>query len=200
MKAREVRDALGVTQMTIHNYVARGVLHPTVVNERHYEYDRDEVLALVGKRKNQPVSAVTYGRVSLPKQKADLQSQNSRLYDFALRNGYELSEQISDIKSGMEFKKRKGFSHLVDLVMEGRVSTVIVENKDRLARFGFELIENLFNRFGTEIVVMSDTPNKSYEQELTDDLVSIIHHYSMKASSNRRRLNKAEKALKEPEE
>ena len=200
MKSREVRDVLGVTQMTIHNYVTRGVLHPTVVNEHHYEYDREEVLALLGKRKKQPLSAVTYGRVSLPKQKADLDSQNSRLYDFALRNGYELSEQISDIKSGMEFNKRKGFTHLVDLVTEGRVSTVIVENKDRLVRFGFELIENLFNRFGTDILVMSDTPNKSYEQELTDDLVSIIHYYSMKAHSNRRGLNKAEKALKELEE
>lgn len=200
MKAREVRDALGITQMTIHNYITKGVLHPTVVNERHYEYDRDEVLALVGKRTKKPVSVVSYGRVSLPKQKADLESQNSRLYDFALRNGYVLSEQISDIKSGMEFKKRKGFSHLLDLVSDGRVSTVIIENKDRLARFGFELVENIFNRFGTEIVVMSDTPNKSYEQELTDDLVSIIHHYSMKAYSNRRRLNKAEKALRESED
>ena len=63
-------------------------------------------------------------------------------------------------------------------------------------RFGFNLLREIFRLHGTEIVVMSETPNKSYEQELTDDIISIIHYYSMKSYSNRRKLNNAEKVLK----
>ena len=85
---------------------------------------------------------------------------------------------------------------LLNIVCENRVKTVIVENKDRLVRFGFNLLKEVFRLHGTEIVVISDIPNKSYEQELTDDLISIIHYYSMKSYSNRRKLNNAEKILK----
>ena len=77
------------------------------------------------------------------------------------------------------------------------VKNVIIEHKDRLVRFGFELIKMLFDKYGTKIIVISDDePNKTYEQELTDDLLSIIHYYSMKSYSHRRKLNNAAKALK----
>ena len=86
--------------------------------------------------------------------------------------------------------------NLLNMVCENRIKTVIVENKDRLVRFGFNLLEEVFKLHRTEIVVISETPNKSYEQELTDDLISIIHYYSMKSYSNRRKFNNAEKVLK----
>ena len=96
----------------------------------------------------------------------------------------------------MSFSDRKGFMKLLDMVVDNRVEYVIVENKDRLTRFGFELVEEFMKLHGTTVVVMSDELNKTYEQELTDDLISIIHYYSMKSYSNRRRLHNAEKALK----
>lgn len=138
---------------------------------------------------------VTYARVSLPKQKNDLKTQNERLYDFSIRNGYVLQEQIEDIKSGMSFSERKGFMKLIDMVVNNKVEYVIIENRDRLVRFGFDLLKEMFRLHGTNIIVMSESENKSYEQELTDDLISIIHYYSMKSYSNRRRLHNAEKAL-----
>lgn len=199
MKARQVKQILNVTQQTLRNYIAKGILHPIRVSKTHYEYDDNEVYSLVGKNKASDRLTLTYSRVSQPKQKDDLDRQKQRLYDFAASNGYQLSMQLSDIKSGMEFEKRKDFIKLIRLVCENRVKTVIVENKDRLVRFGFSLIKEMFKQHGTEIVVMSDTPNKTYEQELTDDLISIIHYYSMKSYSNRRKLNNAEKALKEEE-
>ena len=195
MKANEVRKILGVTQKTINTYVKNGKLNPLVINSHHYEYDRDEVYSLIKKSKERVT--VTYARVSLPKQKNDLKTQNERLYDFALRNGYRLSEQIEDIKSGMAFSERKGLMKLIAMVVDERVEYVIVENKDRLVRFGFELLKEVFAAHGTEIIVMSDTPNKTYEQELTDDLISVIHHYSMESYANRRKLHNAEKALKD---
>ena len=196
MKSGKVKQILNVTQQTLSNYVAKGILHPVKLSKTHYEYDKDEVYALLGKNKNNDRIAVTYARVSLPKQKDDLERQIERLYSYAISNGYNISEQFSDIKSGMEFEKRKDFMKLLNMVCENRVKTVIVENKDRLVRFGFNLLKEVFKLHGTEIVVMSDIPNKSYETELTDDLISIIHYYSMKSYSNRRKLNNVEKALK----
>lgn len=198
MRSKEVRQILGVTNRTLANYTKNGLLHPTVVNKCHYDYESEEVYALVGK--NRPRVNVAYSRVSLRKQKNDLDSQERRILDFASANGIQISESITDIKSGMCFSSRKGFSKLMDMVMDGKIGTVIVENKDRLARFGFELLETVFEKRGTRIIVMSDIENKTYEQELTDDLISIIHHYSMKSYSHRRKLNAAEKALKETKE
>lgn len=74
----------------------------------------------------------------------------------------------------MEFEKRKDFMKLLNTVCENRVKTVIVENKDRLVRFGFNLLKEVFKLHGTEIVVMSDIPNKSYDRELTDDLEKLF--------------------------
>ena len=86
------------------------------------------------------------------------------------------------------------------MVVNGEVKQVIVENKDRLVRFGFDLLKEVFRCHGTDIIVISDIDNKSYEEELTDDLISIIHYYSMKSYSNRRKLNNAAMALKDKQQ
>ena len=99
----------------------------------------------------------------------------------------------------MDFNERKAFMKLLTKVINNEVKTVIVENKDRLVRFGFDLVKELFRQHGTEIIVVSDADNKTYEQELTEDLISIIHYYSMKSYSNRRKINKIKKILSEEE-
>ena len=82
------------------------------------------------------------------------------------------------------------------MIFKGEVDTLIIENKDRLTRFGFEMLEQFFKYFGTNILVLNDTlDNKTYEQELTEDLISIVHHFSMKSYSHRRKLNKIRKDL-----
>lgn len=129
--------------------------------------------------------------------KNDLKTQTKRLYDFATSNGYLIKEKIEDVKSGMSFEDRKGFVKLLKKVTNYEVKNIIIEHKDRLVRFGFELVKMLFEKYGTNIIIISDDEtNKTYEQELTDDLLSIIHYYSMKSYSYRRKLNNAAKALK----
>lgn len=71
MKSSKVKQILNVTQQTLSNYVAKGILHPVKLSRTHYEYDEDEVYALLGKNKNNDRMVVTYARVSLPKQKDD---------------------------------------------------------------------------------------------------------------------------------
>lgn len=197
MKAKEVKKVLGVTQNTLNNYIKQGKLRFTKINDYHYIYNDEDVYNLLGGKPKNGRYNVTYSRVSLAKQKNDLISQKQRLYDFSISNGYKIEKEFEDVKSGMNFKTRKGLNKLINEVIEGKVSTVIIENKDRLARFGFELLEKLFNSFDTKIIITSKANNLSYEQELTEDLISIIHHFSMKSYSNRRKLNKMKKELKD---
>ena len=195
MKAKEVLNILNIGHRTLGTYVKKGLLNPIKINTNHYEYDPEEVFSILGKKKER--YNITYSRVSLPKQKNDLKTQTKRLYDFAISNGYPIKEQIEDVKSGMSFEDRKGFVKLLKKVTNYEVKTVIIEHKDRLVRFGFELVKMLFEKYGTNIIIISDDEtNKTYEQELTDDLLSIIHYYSMKSYSYRRKLNNAVKALK----
>ena len=119
----------------------------------------------------------------------------NRIYESCISKGIVLDEQIEDIKSGMSFD-RKGFDELCQEVIRGNVEMIVIENKDRLMRFGYEMFEKFFRYFGTKILVLNDEiSNKSYEQELTDDLISIIHYFSMKSYSHRRKLNKLRKEL-----
>ena len=194
MKASEVKNILHVTQKTINSYVKTGKLHPVIINSRHYEYDEDEVYNLIGKGKTERLTVI-YSRVSSRKQKNDLQTQEERIYNWAVNNGYKVDMKLQDIKSGMCFTERKDFQKLMSLAATGQLGTLIVENRDRLCRFGFEMIEGMFRKLGAKIIVISNVEDKSYEKELTDDLISIIHYYSMKSYSMRRRLHKAELVL-----
>ena len=91
---------------------------------------------------------------------------------------------------------RKEFQEVLQMIIRGNVELLVIENKDRLVRFGYEILEQIFKYFGTKILVLNDIlENKSYEQELTEDLFSIIHYFTMKNYSHRRKLNKLRKEL-----
>jgi predicted site-specific integrase-resolvase len=140
------------------------------------------------KRKN-----VLYARVSNTKQKDDLERQKQILRQFMASNGFVVDEEYSDIASGMN-ESRAGFTKLVKECLEGKIDTIFVTYKDRLTRFGFGYIESILSSLGTKIVIINATKEEDFQQELTQDLVSIIHHFSMKMYSNRRKI------LKEVEE
>ena len=138
---------------------------------------------------------VSYARVSTQNQKTQLLEQNKRIYDSCISRGLKLDRQFSDIKSGMS-ADRKEFMEMLELVIGNEIETVVVENKDRLVRFGYEILEHVCKCHGTSILVLNDIlENKSYEQELTEDLISIIHYFTMKNYSHRRKLNKLRKEI-----
>lgn len=201
MKAKEVRNLLHITTKTLNNWVNANKIKYVVINKYHYEYDEKDVYRILSNGNTDLDRLnISYSRVSLNKQKNDLLSQTKRLYDYSISKGYILHKQIEDIKSGMEFENRKGFSELLELVISGKIDNIIIENKDRLCRFGFELLVKVFKKYGTNIIVTSEVDNKSYEEELTDDLLSIIHYYSMKSYSHRRKLNQMKTILLENSE
>lgn len=116
-----------------------------------------------------------YTRVSSKKQLDDL----SRQIKYIQQRNPEYSSyiSISDIASGINFK-RKGLQTILDSCIQGIIGEVIVAHRDRLSRFGFDLIKLIIEKAGGTITVIDDTQHKSTEQELAEDLLSIIHIYS----------------------
>ena len=106
--------------------------------------------------------------------------------------GYQF-EIITDIGSGINYNK-KGLNQLIDMVTNSEVEKIVVLYKDRLIRFGYELIENLCNKFGTTIEIIDNT-EKTEEQELVEDLVQIVTVFSCRLQG--KRANKAKKMIKE---
>lgn len=201
MKAKEVLKILGITQQTLWTWSKSGKIKVNAKLSRTYnDYNEDSVYALIGRKssaKNKII--VSYARVSTQNQKTQLNDQNQRIYDSCISRGLKLEKQFSDIKSGMS-SDRKDFQELIRMIIQGKVELLVIENKDRLVRFGYEILEQIFKYFGCKILVLNDIlENKSYEQELTDDLISIIHYFSMKNYSHRRKLNKLRKELENNE-
>lgn len=129
-------------------------------------------------------AVVCYCRVSSAKQKDDLDRQAARL-----REKYPEAEIIRDIGSGLNFK-RKGLRALLERLLRGDKLQIVVAHRDRLARFGFELIRFLAHANGGEIVVLDQGVDPGPEAELTADLLSILHHISCRMHGQRSAKNR----------
>jgi predicted site-specific integrase-resolvase len=140
----------------------------------------------VSKFLQQEQKVLCYARVSSQKQKDDLQRQISYLQE-----KFPQAEIIKDIGSGINFK-RKGLLNLINQIEQGRVGKVVVAHKDRLCRFAFDLLKQLFEKHGTQIVVLNEV-SCSPEQELVQDLTTIVHVFSCRLHG----LRKYSKTLKE---
>ena len=201
MRAKEVLSLLKVHRVTLNKYVREGKIRVTEMANGRYEYNDDDVYSFIGKRvEKHGTKVISYSRVSTQNQKDQLKEQTKRIYDSCISRGIKLDEQFEDIGSGMS-SERKSFDNICQMIFHGDIDTLVIENKDRLTRFGFDMLEKFFKYFGTNILVLNDTlENKSYKQELTDDLISVIHYFAMKSYSHRRKLNKLRKELEQGEE
>ena len=133
------------------------------------------------------MKTVIYGRVSTSKQKKDLENQIEMLKSWAFNSGHRIDEVYSDVASGISFEKRKDFFKMLDKILNHEVKFLIIAYKDRLSRVGFELFSHLFARFGTQIIVVSEIGNKKLDsEEIFDEIISMLHCYSMKHYSKRR--------------
>lgn len=194
MKSKDVLKILGITRPTLTKYVKDGTIKTLAQHNGQYVYDEESVYSFIGlKRKRNKRINIIYARTSNPPRKyADEQAM--RILNYCTMNGISIDEQIIDVKSGMSFS-RDGLNRLIELIVKGSVELIVIENKDRLCRFGFELFEAFCKFYKTKILIVNKLSDKSYEQELTEDLISIIHYFAMKSYSNRRRLNKLRKEL-----
>lgn len=167
-------EILGMCPNTLRKYADLG--HIKVVKNASGQrwYDVDEYMGRAKK-----VAVVCYCRVSSPKQKDDLARQV-----VFMREQYPQAEIVQDIGSALNFK-RKGLRSLLERLLQGDKLTLVVAHKDRLARFGFELIDFLVSTNGGELLVLDrvvDSPN----EELTKDLLQILHVFSYRMHGLRR--------------
>lgn len=196
MKTKEVLKLLGITRVTLCKYVKNGIIKIDSNNNGRYIYNDESVYRFLGlKKKRIKKYNTVYSRVSNPPQKYLLE-QEKRVINFCTSKGIEITKTFKDIKSGMNFE-RKEFNELISQIVKGNIGIIVVENKDRLCRFGFDLFETLCSYFGTKIIIANDISEKTYEKELTEDLISIIHYFSIKSYSHRRKLNKIQKELED---
>ena len=172
MKAYQVLRILQISRPTLGKYCKTGKIMYTVLPGSRYNYDESSVYAFFNK--DVPRQTVIYARVSTSKQKSDLVNQIETLKGFCVRKGWQVHGVYQDIASGISFEKRSDFFVMLDKISNHQIQRVLLSYKDRLIRVGFELFKLLFQRFGTDIVVMSDVGSvKLDSQEVFEEIVSL---------------------------
>lgn len=173
---KQLAKLFGVTQQTLSQWEREGKIKAikTEGGHRRYIHQVPRQPKGDGAKRN-----FVYARVSSAKQTSDLQRQLA-----ALQEAHPDYEVIQDVGSGINFKRR-GLITLLDLVLGGNVSKVVVAHRDRLTRFGFELFELIFSRFGVSLEVMSDNDVKEPITELAKDIVSIITVFTARYHGSR---------------
>lgn len=194
----KMAESLGVTEQTLRNWDKSGKLKPAYVAESGYRYYSDEQLAKVKGlfyTDSDNKIVIAYCRVSTRKQSDNLDRQIDCARQYCIAKGYQF-QVISDIGSGINYNK-KGLQDLLTKVMNNEVSKIVVMYKDRLVRFGFELIESICKFHDVEIEVIDNT-EKTEQEELVEDLVQIITVFSARLSG--KRANRAKQIITELKE
>jgi predicted site-specific integrase-resolvase len=177
MSITKARKILGVSAQTMRNWDKNGKLKPiTIGTYGNRYYEASQIDNLMGATKKDKL-VLGYCRVSSQKQKDDLERQIENVKSYLCAKGYKF-EIITDIGSGINYNKN-GLHNLIDKINDGLVSKVIILYKDRLLRFGFELIEYFAKINDCEIEIIDNT-QKTEEQELVEDLVQIVTVFSCK--------------------
>ena len=182
---KTVAQLLGVTSQTLRNWDREGKLKPSYVKSNGYRYySEDSILSYTQERKTKKtLNVVGYARVSSKKQIDGLNRQIENLRTY-IESKYETYEIISDVGSGINYTK-PGLQKLIEKINRKEVDLIIVLYKDRLLRFGFELIEYFATLNNVKIEVL-DKINKSENQELVEDLVQIVTVFSCKLQGKRK--------------
>jgi putative resolvase len=184
---------VGKTPQTLRNWDKNDVLKPHHTSTNGYRYYSEEQIKQVLHIKiDNPKIVIGYCRVSSSKQKDDLERQIDNVKNYLISQGKPF-EIISDIGSGINYSK-KGLQNLIQRIESGEVEKVVVLYKDRLIRFGFELIEYIakLNQCVIEII---ENAEKTQEQELVEDMIPIVTVFACRLQG--KRANQAKKFVKE---
>ena len=189
LSSKTVSKKLGVTAQTLRNWDREGKLKPAYVKSNGYRYySLDDILSFTQERKTKKeIKVIGYARVSSNKQSDELMRQVENLNKI-LKEKYTDFEIISDIGSGINYTK-PGLKKLIELINKKEVDLIVVLYKDRLVRFGFELIE-YFAKLNNVKIEILDNNEKPQETELVEDLVQIITAFSCIIQGTRKKHTK----------
>ena len=185
VKIGEAARLLGTEPATLRKWEKTGELLParkTKGGTRYY--DVAELLGL----NNESAPTLCYCRVSSHDQKSDLDRQQDMLEAYCAAKGWR-TQVIRDLGSGMNYRK-KGLNDLLELIMKRQIKRLVISHKDRLLRFGSELIFALCEIQGIEIVIIHQGEQPSFEEELASDVLEIITVFSARLYSSHSKKNK----------
>ena len=185
---------IGRTPQTLRDWDKKGEFKPYyVAPSGHRYYSQEQLNHFLGIKGIKPDRKVIgYCRVSSNKQKDDLERQVANMQTYLLAQGKPF-KVITDIGSGINYKN-KGLLELIDLISQNKVEKVVVLYKDRLLRFGYELVEYIASLYDCTIEII-DTTEKIEEQELVEDMIQILTVFSAKLQG--KRANKVKKMIRE---
>lgn len=196
---REASNATGLSEASLRRFFDQGFIsgYKTPAGQRMFNTKSIDTFRNVNSDGHSDAQEtevsrinIVYTRVSTKSQQDDLERQISFVRQFIEEKGLNSNNYtfISDIGSGINFNK-KGFNRILDISMQGNIGEVIISNKDRLSRFGYDLIEKIISKGGGKITVIQDPRANSSEQELAEDLLSIVHIYSCRQMGKRSHRN-----------
>ena len=176
-KPGDFAELLGVSVKTLQRWDREGILkaNRTPTDRRYYTYD--QYLQFKGiKTEKDNRQTVIYARVSTRNQKEDLQNQVTFLRQFCNAKGMIVDQCIEEYGSGLNYNRKK-WNQLLEEVMEQKIKTIVVTHQDRFIRFGYEWFERFCEKFHTTIVIVN-YEELSPQEELVQDMISILHVFS----------------------
>lgn len=194
-KPKDFAELLGVLVKTLQRWDRDGIwkANRTPTDRRYYTYD--QYLQFKGiKTKNDRRDIVIYARVSTRNQKDDLQNQVDFLKLFCNAKGMIVNQCIEDFGSGLNYNRKK-WNKLLDDVMGNKIKTIVITNKDRFIRFGYDWFEKFCEKFNTKIIIVKNE-TLSPKEELVQDMIAILHVFRCRLYG----LRKYKKQIKEDEE
>lgn len=202
MRIGEAAAALGVHINTLRRWEAEGRLAAEHTAGGHRQYDLAKLRPEMFRTKTSDIrKTIAYARVSSHDQKADLERQKQVLELFCAGQGWAF-ELISDLGSGMNYKK-KGLTTLLEAILEDRVGRLVIAHKDRLLRFGAELVFAICTAKGVEVVILNEGEDTTFEEDLAKDVLEIItvfsaRLYGSRSHKNQKLLDRVRKAVEDP--
>ncbi len=182
LSIKEAATFLGVAESTLRRWEKEGKLTPERTSGGHRRYSRELLIAFRNKTENNKIT-IGYCRVSSSDQKEDLKRQVDNVTNYCIANGYQF-RLIEDLGSGLNYKK-KGLKELLVLIESREVERIVVNYKDRLMRFGYEMLEEICRLNNVKIEVINHSEDKTYEEELVEDVLSIITVFSSRLYGSR---------------
>lgn len=193
---KQASEYLNVSKETLRRWGKSGKLLPILTSGNHRRYKQETLDEFIGIKINTEDKSdivATYSRVSSHEQKTkgDLDRQSQRLSEYCAKKKLNVGYIIKDVGSGLS-DTRNGFVKLTNLVINKKITKIIIEHKDRLTRFQYNFIEKMFNTYGVEIIHIEKN-DVGEQEDLATDLVSIIASFSGRLYGRRsaeRRKNK----------
>ncbi|MBB5324804.1 putative site-specific integrase-resolvase [Anoxybacillus tepidamans] len=176
-KPKEFAEMLNVSVKTLQRWDNEGVLKAYRNPKGRRYYTEEQYREYMGiPKENQVGKTVIYARVSDRSQKDDLENQVEFLRTFANARGIIIDEILTDVGSGLNYK-RKQWNRLMEQCVEGNISTILIAHQDRFVRFGYEWFEQFLAKHGVKIMVINNE-KLSPQEEFVQDLISIIEEFS----------------------